>query len=596
MSIYLQKQLNLLRKNAEQFEAYNCTNSCAVTAGPGSGKTAVLTLKMMKLLNEDISAPRGAACITYSNEAVNEFRGRFKKLGLRPRPNVFLGTLHSFCLTHILTPFCQHYLPEVPHPLTIASNEIVSVCRAKAKDKLPTARLPWDVENEYLNVRRKILDRSSPAWHQDPQCAMYIREYERQLRNHGCIDFDDQVLLSLNIIDQVDYVRRSLEAKFPWILIDEYQDLGHPLHHLVITLLNQTEIKIFGVGDPDQSIYDFQGADPTYFNIFSSNELVKPVSLSLNYRCGQKIINAASCALPTENAEIQSCSRGDADPGEVYFWDKPGGLSEQSEYIATQIIPGMIEEGVQLKEIAILYLDKYDLGVIQPELDKFEIQYSGEKDLRYDRSPLIRWLERIALWSCKGPTESGILFKDLFQDWQKYKTTSLEASLRHEQLTNFYETIAELSLPKISLIDWLTQLNKTLEITKILLEKRSYEQAKFSLLLKNAEAGGKLASYNLENFAGCGANLNKLCLTTLHGSKGHQFDAVIIPGLEEGRIPRYDNTPTQTENQRRLFYVGITRARKYVHLLYSGWYRTPRSTFKQGPSCFVTELQKLIVE
>jgi DNA helicase II / ATP-dependent DNA helicase PcrA len=107
---------------------------------------------------------------------------------------------------------------------------------------------------------------------------------------------------------------------------------------------------------------------------------------------------------------------------------------------------------------------------------------------------------------------------------------------------------------------------------------------------------GTLAAYNLTDLAGCGANADRICLTTLHSSKGRQFDVVIMPGLEEGRLPSYSATSVEALREaRRTFYVGFTRARELVYLLYSGWYQFRQHTFRKGPSRFVLELQEALV-
>ena len=122
MNEYFKQKLAEVNNDTEQLRAYSSTDSTVVIAGPGSGKTTVLTLKVMHLLDDVIAEPRGLACLTYSTESAREFKTRLSKLGLRERKNVFLGTVHSFCLAEILTPFAQLYPKyEIPNPIRIIS-------------------------------------------------------------------------------------------------------------------------------------------------------------------------------------------------------------------------------------------------------------------------------------------------------------------------------------------------------------------------------------------------------------------------------------------------------------------------------------------
>lgn len=235
---YLEQEVQKLMRDDKQWEAYLCDENCVVQAGPGSGKTATLTLKIMRLLNESIIPPRGLACLTFNNEAVREFKTRLKLLGLSHRPNIFLGTVHSFCLACVIKPFSKLFRPDLPQPLRVASEDIQARYIQKAMDRLGIRipyyqfRLPMD------RYRRNHLDRNNRDWLDNEEYARAIEEYESILRKNGYLDFDDLILIALEMIGKEQHVRTCLSAKFPWFIIDEYQDLGYPLHRIVVTLLD----------------------------------------------------------------------------------------------------------------------------------------------------------------------------------------------------------------------------------------------------------------------------------------------------------------------------------------------------------------------
>ena len=228
-----------------QFAAYKAVNNTVVIAGPGSGKTTVLTLKVMQLLAEMIYPPRGLACLTYSTEAVREFKSRLVKLGLEKRKNVFLGTVHSFCLSEIITPFAALYPQyKIPLPIRIISeaekNRLFNSQNYEGTPKL------IDVDKERT---RNIKGISRVAIESYDIALKAAISFEELLIQNEYLDFISMVKKSVELIKNESYVRKALEAKYPWIIVDEYQDLGKPLHELILTLLNLTRIKVFAVGD-----------------------------------------------------------------------------------------------------------------------------------------------------------------------------------------------------------------------------------------------------------------------------------------------------------------------------------------------------------
>jgi ATP-dependent DNA helicase UvrD/PcrA len=291
-----------LSSNGEQCAAYNSKEHFVVLAGPGSGKTKVLTTKLAQILTEDVEVPRGVACVTYSNECARELKRRLAKLGVRPDRRAFVGTVHSFCFQHVVVPFANLSGMNIAEPVRVATDAEIGKCFA---DALSTA-VSSDEKPSHWSIRcstyrRKFVDRSDSAWHtSDAQASRVIEQYESNLRAGGLIDFDDMMLLGLRLIEENEWVRKALHAKFPVLVVDEYQDLGVPLHRLVLSLCfpqDGPSTRLFAVGDPDQSIYGFVGAEPELLRDLSKRQDVETVTLKLNYRSRQHIISASEIAL-----------------------------------------------------------------------------------------------------------------------------------------------------------------------------------------------------------------------------------------------------------------------------------------------------------
>lgn len=579
--------------NDEQNTAYEYDGHCTVLAGPGSGKTRVLVAKVARLLNRQSLGPRGVACLTYNNETVKELRKRLAELGIRQSTRLFVGTVHSFCRSCVIAPFGHLFDQNLKRDLQIAGTAQRERIFREALDEnmfRPT-RLQFD------NYRRTHPLRDTPDWHSDPQYSELINVYESLLRRDGLMDFDDLVLIALNLIRENEFVRRALEARFPYLVIDEYQDLGRPLHLIVEELINQTNIEIFAVGDPDQSIYGFSGADPKYLRDLSVKDGVFRINLTMNYRNAQKIISGSQVALALEEPRQYRSARLGAS-GAVIFRECPDGLNEQAETIAREIIPALEQNGVPRGKIAILFIDRNDFAILRNALDDAGIQYAGERDQRYPRTVFTRWLEDLAAWCCSFPgRRSNTNFTDLFRQYALMRTESgTTVDLRDlRERTAFFETIVSCTDPEIRLSDWIEHLHPRLDLRQTLANRpRDPDDFEaFRIIQDEVNPGQALANFNLEDFARCGGRNDTVTVTTLHSSKGSEYGVVVMLGLEEGRLPRYDAaTDEALAEARRVFYVGMTRAEDAVYMLYSGWYRDPIGReHRDGPSRFVVELQ-----
>ena len=237
--IALKRALADLASNPEQSAAARESRHCVVLAGPGSGKTKTLTTAMARALVEDVVDPRGVACITYNNECAIELETRLAGFGVAGSDRNFVGTVHSFALTQVIMPYARclpALLPENFHVASTAERRAaVEVAYAAVfKDSRFNPHDRWAFAEE---KRRRDVDRNLPGWRsRNAELADFIETYEAELRRHGLIDFDDMPLIAFRMIKRHAWIRAALKARFPVLFVDEYQDLGHALHELVLLL------------------------------------------------------------------------------------------------------------------------------------------------------------------------------------------------------------------------------------------------------------------------------------------------------------------------------------------------------------------------
>jgi len=594
------------KKEAEELNRYgqrdvfNSTANCAVMAGPGSGKTKTLVLKVAKIIDEDISDYERVACITYSRQCCKELHSRFKKIGLSSNENLYIGTVHSFCLSQIVTPLAHLTDSTLPTSYSVATEDQRNEAFNLAKEQVGES-VQYYSQTFMTSYRMTHLEKGPTFSTSDPNCANLIEVYEGLLRERCIVDFDGLILISRRLILEHSWIRDILKAKFPVIVIDEYQDLGKPLHDMVIALAEHG-IRIIAVGDVDQSIYGFTGAHPELLEHLSERDDFEKVEMKLNYRSAQNIVSLSDGFVSQAKGIIAHHQDRIAS---ITYHLCPDGLEQQIEQAITQALTIASETpGRALSDIAILYPDAKTGDLVASKASQLGIVYNRtDNNAPYRKNPLTNFIEDCASWVSYDwqATSNKTLLSELIsalisfvkidieeidalvQGFVSYLWTvrgNLEESTAYSFVNNLISICFPFSVPPSHMSDDFKEVGK---------------------MTRALSSGGVLQNVSIEVLGNNREKSNKLNLITYHSCKGSEYDIVIAIGLDNGVFPKlkWDRNNYQwcypddkeLQERRRLFFVALTRAKYDVHFYKSEFFLTSRGDRKYfGQSKFLDEL------
>ena len=568
-----------MAENPEQLEAVQERGHCVVLAGPGSGKTKTLTTAMGRCILDDVKEPRGIACITYNNECAMELETRLARLGIESSDRVFIGTVHSFALTQVILPYARCVLPEISSTVRVASRTEMRAAVATAHARvIGGGENPHDRWRFAETKRRRDVNRSHPVWmERNPELAHFIEAYEAELRTRNLVDFDDMPLLAFRMIRDHEWIRGALRAKFPILFVDEYQDLGYALHELVLLLCFEAGVRLFAVGDPDQSIYAFTGANPELLESLITRPGVLPIQLRFNYRCGTSIIQAAQAALG-EDRDYRAPDG--AHQGNIFFHPVAGDLSNQAQLVVDRLVPEMRARSIPLQEIAVLYRNAQHGNEVaqRATVEGVPIVRADTQALVRRSSRLSRFIEACARWVAGGWIDADPPFRRLVSNASVLiygGSTSEEEQRRvQKELIEFLQSTIDTNQ---STHEWLRAFRDNL-ITSWRARARTITEdwdAIDEMITRTDPATN--SDMPLTHFGGRIEGQGRLNLSTLHSAKGREFDSVILFGMNNDILPNHfdQRTPEQLREARRLFYVGVTRARKELHLVFTKGQHSP---------------------
>ena len=570
------RDLALIKKDDKQFEAYNSMANTVVIAGPGSGKTRVLSLKAMTLSKMHIHKPSGLACISFSRESVRELESRLKSYGYVPNKRDFIGTVHGFSLVNVIQPFAHLYPQyQVKYPIKMIDSDserkIYNAVLQEIGIEDPK-QLPLVAINRCRALSLEGMSGVSISSTETIQRA--ASRFEELLMESDYLDFTSIINLSATLIREQEFVRKSLRSKFPWLLVDEYQDLGKPLHEMVLELTFNAGIKLYAVGDVNQSIYGFTGGYPDFLEELKNNDDIELVELEANYRSSPHIIEASLGTLQLKPPRPNYSSKNRADEAaDFVFITCKEDMDDQYRIVSQKIISKLTEKGVSLNEIGIIVGSNHNAAEMAQSLEADQIPFFIAK-WDFENSDVLIWLQKCARWCVE---REQISFQELFLFWKKLLYTHADEMrfLSEIELKVKFHKVLTNSATKTKIFDWCVFFIDQLSIRQTLVDSELYpdEIKNIDILLDEARFRN-LRDAKLSRFANLRAPNNEVTISTRHSCKGLEFEVVIMLGMEDGKFPYYlhkDDDIALAEDS-RLCYVCVSRAKKTCILLYSSIY------------------------
>ena len=600
--------------NDKQYEAVvNTEGPCLVIAGAGSGKTKVLTHKIAYLIGEKQVKPWNILAITFTNKAANEMKERIGNLVGDVAADIWMGTFHSICV-RILRRFIDRIGFDSSFIIFDTSDQrtLVKAC-IKAiglDDKMFTDR---SVLSEISNAKNEMLEpdqytvRANGDFRKE-KIALVYEMYQKRLKENNAIDFDDIINYTIKILMDNPDILEYYSDKFHYVLVDEYQDTNKAQFTLV-TMLASKNGNITVVGDNDQGIYSFRGADiSNILNFERDFPGTKIIKLEQNYRCTGNILKAANSVIKNNEVTYKKELWTENEVGNLPAVYSAKNEYDEGTYIAQQIEHLRREEYYKYSDFAILYRMNTQSRAIEEILRRESIPYKIIGGLKfYERKEIKDIISYLRL--IQNPSDNLSLKRIINEPKRGIGKTSLdkieELSINsgvpmYEIIKNaeqyglnrvflnsreFVNAIEELRAKKddIKISDLIKETLKKSGYTQALENENTIEAENrienldefltVAIEFEDESADNKLSDFlegitlssDIDNME---ETEETVTLMTLHSAKGLEFPVVFLVGMEEGIFPGYKSIgePKELEEERRLCYVGITRAKEYLFL------------------------------
>ena len=609
-----------------------------ILAGAGSGKTTVMTRRIAHLVTDMNVYPSAVLAVTFTNNAANEMKERIFKLVGEDSKGMWVGTFHSICL---------RILRKDGNLLGYESNFVIY--DEDDKKKLLT-QLANDagIDSKYVSMsalKSKISDlknrmvspeefaRMSETDFRDKKIATVYTNYVQKLKENNALDFDDIILKALELLvehnDVLDYYRR----KFRYVMVDEYQDTNEPQFQLV-RLLSSHYRNICVVGDDDQSIYGWRGADITNILNFEKNfENSKVIKLEQNYRSTENIINSANAVIKHNIKRKDKTLFTELGKGDPVILCNTYDENAEAEFVCKQIKGLMETKGLAPNDFAVMYRTNSQSRTLEDVFVKYGIKYNMVGSLRfYERKEIKDIISYLRFAVNDRDTQSLLRVVNTPPRGIGEKTIEKLVSVAEEndislfaamldaadydiltekmcaKLSEFCQIFLELSalegvMTPVELIEYIVEKTGYMQWIKESSDKQKEERianigefiSAAAQYTKDNEENATLSGF-LENMALSSdtddLGKNGVGLMTIHAAKGCEYPVVFLTGLEQGLFPLSYDEEAKKEEERRLFYVGITRAKRLLFITHanSRWKFKERETALKSE--FLNELPK----
>lgn len=616
---------NILEKlNKEQLSAVKTTEgSLLILAGAGSGKTKVLTTRIAYMVKNGIS-PRKILAVTFTNKAAKEMKERLADiLGEDVVKYMWVGTFHSICGRILRQDIDKYEFPsgkKLDKNFTIYDEQDSLAVIKQAIKKLNLDEKiyqPKLVKSVISNSKNKMQDAYTFATYardfKSQRYAQIYDDYEKTLNNNNAIDFDDMLMLCVNLLEQNSEVRERYYNRFEHILVDEFQDTNPAQYNFVRALYTNNlpdvpkERSLCVVGDVDQSIYSWRGADfRIILNFQHDFKDCKLIKLEQNYRSTAKILNAANSIIENNEQRVEKVLYSNKGEGERITYFQADDDSDEANFIASTIK----STSADYRQFAVLYRTNAQSRSIEEACISLGIPYKIYGGLKfYDRKEIKDALAYLKL--IYNPNDSQSLKRIInvpkrsigdttirhLQDFADENEYSLYQAIKNIENEEFIQ-----AKTKVKLMDFVKLIENFQEIQGryplneflgIVLEKSGYlrelqsentpeDEARIENLQELVNVASEFTPDEPENTLGeflaqvslvsdldnLEETSNNVTLMTLHSAKGLEFPVVFMAGVDEGIFPssRSSLEKTGLEEERRLMYVGVTRAEKKLYI------------------------------
>lgn len=577
---------------------------CLCIAGPGSGKTAVITARIKYLIDEMNVPPANILVITFTKAAAVQMKQRFQQSIGGRSARVTFGTFHAIFFT--ILKYAYHYTAD-----NIIKEDLK---RQILKDIISKTDLEIQDENEFINdieaeISRVKGENMELSNYYSPNCSGEIfrkifNSYNNALERRSLIDFDDMLIYCYELLSQRQDILRMWQKQYPFILIDEFQDINK-VQYDVVKLLAKPYNNLFIVGDDDQSIYGFRGARPDIMQQFLKDykDAVK-YTLSINYRCSGNIVKAAGLVIKNNKNRFDKEITANNPDGEIVDIQEFGKLSEENDVIRNKIMENR-NNGMPYGEMAVLFRTNTQARALTSKLMEYNIPF-----VMKERIPNIydHWIARDIFTYIKvalGSRERAAVMRIINRPKRYvHRNAFSEPYVDFEELKHFYED-KEWMVERIEQLEYDLKMLSTLkpyaainfircgigyddyireyadyrgiradDMINILdeLQEEAKNHSDFDEWFDYIQQYGE----ELKEQAGKSqAMLNgqepedAVVIMTMHGAKGLEYECVFIPDVNEGVTPHNKAVlDADMEEERRMFYVAMTRAKHYLHIYY----------------------------
>lgn len=628
----------LANLNAPQLQAVTLPPVHAlILAGAGSGKTRVLTTRIAWLMSTNQVGPHGILAVTFTNKAAKEMTARLSALVPINTRGMWIGTFHGLCNRLLRAHYREAGLPQTFQILDTA-DQLAMVKRLLKNLNVDDEKYPPRELCHFINAHKEQGIRAAQAEAYDNYTQKRVElytEYENQCNREGVVDFAELLLRCHELLQRNEPLRRHYQERFRYILVDEFQDTNK-LQYAWLQLLAGGGAKIFAVGDDDQSIYAFRGAEVGNMRDFERDYAAgNIIRLEQNYRSHGNILAAANALIKNNRERLGKNLWTEAGDGEPIRCFEGYSDLDEARFVVEEIRE-LVRDGISPTQIALLYRSNAQSRVLENELFTKNVPYKVYGGLRFfERQEIKHALAYLRLLG--NPDDDTAFLRVVNFPTRGIGARSLEnlQATAHQFNSSLYNAAASLTGKAgqtvggfIRLIEQLRVETQGLPLPEMVehvieksglaqhyrTEKDGQDRLENLDELINAAAtfvddegaigeGGALVSFltlaSLE--AGehqAGEGQEAVQLMSVHAAKGLEFDVVFITGLEQGLFP-HENSVNQgregLEEERRLMYVAVTRARQRLYLTCAQTRMLHGQTRYCVPSSFLDEIPEQLL-